>query len=95
MGMGFYGYEYWNSNQAEPIVGSSYLKVLAAYKPKFTWSSTHHEHSFVYKKGAEERTVYYPTLMSIADRISLAEDLGVGISIWEIGQGLDYFYDLF
>ncbi len=95
--------------------------MLTSYKPKLVWHAAHHEHSFTYKKGEEEHTVFYPTLkvpllftffvfglflvvvrfntgpgiaQSVHDKLELARSLGVGISIWEIGQGLDYFYDL-
>ena len=71
---------------------------LAKLDPSLTfdWSAEAHEHYLPYSDENEQRAmIFYPSLMSIATRLDLAAKLKVGISIWEIGQGLDYFYDLF
>ena len=48
-----------------------------------------------YKDGSEwQHSVYYPTLKGIAERLGALRTLGVGVAVWELGTGLDYWWDL-
>eukprot|EP01083_Nonionella_stella_P224066 797897_1 len=98
MGLNMYGRDFSEKGDVDDVVGHVYVELLNNARPRtFDWDSKVMEHSFRYNSPVDEcvHTVYYPTLRSINDRLRLAKQLGVGISLWEIGQGLDYFYDLF
>ncbi|RZC84851.1 hypothetical protein C5167_047634 [Papaver somniferum] len=96
LGINFYGNDFAVSEGGGgAIVGMEYLSLLEKYKPAVHWDEKSEEHMFMYtdNKGTKH-TVFYPSLMSISKRLEEARQWGAGISIWEIGQGLDYFFDL-
>ncbi|KAH9160713.1 hypothetical protein LEN26_001732, partial [Aphanomyces euteiches] len=86
MGLAFYGYD---TNQA--VVAHQYRELLKTHKPSIKWDTSAHECYFQY---GDHRTVYYPCLQSIQDRLQLYASAQTGAAIWDIGQGLDYFFDL-
>ncbi|XP_076457147.1 chitinase domain-containing protein 1-like [Babylonia areolata] len=95
LGLNFYGTHYIVGTKVEPILGTQLVEVLKKQKPVITWDAQSAEHIFDFKTSLGHHLVYYPTLLSIYQRLNLAAKLGTGISIWEIGQGMDFFYDLF
>ena len=92
--MNFYGYLYQNTG-TKALLGNDYIKLLKSRKTEIEWQEKYGEH--LCKQQAPNGAtsiISYPTLLSIQKRLELAEKLGVGIAVWDIGQGLDYFYDL-
>ncbi|KAL0029219.1 hypothetical protein WJX79_003866 [Trebouxia sp. C0005] len=95
LGLNFYGNDYTQPHGGGPIIGHEYLSLLKTHDPVIRWDQKTKEHVFNYVAGDEAHEVYYPTKASVQKRLELAHKYGLGISIWEIGQGLDHFYDLF
>ncbi|CAG8566667.1 10325_t:CDS:2 [Cetraspora pellucida] len=93
LGMNMYGMDFYQG-RAEHITGNTIIKKIRQHKPIIEWNENWGEHYFQYQENGISHIVWYPSLKSIESRLRLAEDYGTGLSIWEIGQGLDYFYDL-
>ncbi|KAI9109920.1 hypothetical protein K1719_018961 [Acacia pycnantha] len=97
LGINFYGNGFSLSRGSEggPIMGRDYLSLLEKQRPVLQWDENSGEHFFFYVDDeVHKRVVFYPSLKSISLRLEEARLWGCGISIWEIGQGLDYFFDL-
>ena len=83
MGLNFFGNDFVGASGGGPIIAAQYLEALRK-----------HRHVLEYVAQGERHTIYYPTLMSVQRRLELAYEYGVGVSIWDLGQGLDFFMDL-
>lgn len=96
LGLNMYGYDYTPQGGGS-IVGRDYLRFVEQYLPaRLLFDDHDRENFFEVKTDTDGRhIIFYPSLFSINERIQLAAELGTGLSVWEIGQGLDYFYDLF
>ncbi|XP_055386382.1 chitinase domain-containing protein 1 [Condylostylus longicornis] len=94
LGLNMYGYDY-TPDGGGAIIGSQFLDLLKHVKKRLIYDEHDVENFFEVKTQSGRHIVFYPTLHSLHSRIKLAEELGVGLSLWEMGQGLDYFYDLF
>jgi len=94
IGLNFYGFDY-TSEGGGHIINKPYIELLEKYpNTNLRYDKESGEHFAEIKSQGVKHTVFYPSLHSIQIRLKLAEELGTGVSIWEIGQGLDYFYDL-
>ncbi|WOL03173.1 hypothetical protein Cni_G11893 [Canna indica] len=96
LGLNFYGNDFLISEGSGggAITGKDYTALLEKHRPVLRWDNTSAEHYFVYTHNNARHAVFYPSLMSLSLRLDEARAWGAGLSIWEIGQGLDYFFDL-
>nr|CAX69494.1 Chitinase domain-containing protein 1 precursor [Schistosoma japonicum] len=96
VGLNFYGINYVPKKLvSEPVRGNEVVEIVTKYQPNFKWHKQWAEHSFSYRDTkSQDHLVFYPTLMSIAQRLQTILSKGTGVSIWEIGQGLHSFYSL-
>ncbi|XAR62980.1 hypothetical protein NMG60_11022751 [Bertholletia excelsa] len=97
IGINFYGNDFLLSGGSGggAITGRDYLSLLEQHKPLLQWEKNSAEHFFLYSDSQNvKHAVFYPSPMSIWLRLEEARSWGAGVSIWEIGQGLDYFFDV-
>jgi len=95
MGLNFYG-RLFTPKEMRPIVAHELSDLLeeGGSSVKVRWSVEHEEHEFEFSKNGERHVAYFPTLKSIQVRLDEARRWGAGVSIWELGQGFDSFFDL-
>jgi spore germination protein YaaH len=77
------------------VFADDITKTLRSRVVKITWIEALREHGFFYSDGEEQHGVYYPTLLFLKDRFDASRQKEfAGFGLWEIAQGMPYFFDL-
>ncbi|BDA45511.1 Chitinase domain-containing protein 1 [Coccomyxa sp. Obi] len=92
LGINFYGRDFADKvREGDVVLGHDYTRILKQHQTKKHWDEAFREHVTTYQKDGTPHRMYYPTPEMIQARVTLAREHNFGISIWELGQGLDVF----
>ncbi|KAG2177001.1 hypothetical protein INT43_007655, partial [Umbelopsis isabellina] len=99
VGINMYAMSYKEGEAPEAKVMNSVLDIIREMHEDGTtvdlvWDKENEEHNFQVSQDdglTEGPTIWLPTPKYIKSRVHLAEDWGVGLALWEVGQGLDGF----
>lgn len=90
MGIPFYGYD-----EVVAIISHDWLKLIKTRPLTAKFSEKFKDDGFSYTdEEGELHYVTYPSLIFIQYRLNFAKKYNTGVAIWEIGQGLEYWFDL-
>ncbi|CAL8470895.1 g10437 [Coccomyxa elongata] len=92
LGINFYGRDFADKvREGEVVLGHDHTRITQQHQTSKDWDEVSREHLTTYQKDGTIHRMYYPTLEVIQARVTLAREHNFGISIWELGQGLDDF----
>lgn len=93
IGLNMYGVEYVKGGEDRHVTGRDVVEMMHKYDARLVWTGEEvGEHAFVVGDG--ERVTLYPTRASVALRVALAAEMGLGgVALWEMGQGMPYLFD--
>ena len=95
VGLAMYGHRSGEGGAPEAITGHTYVDLLREHRPKIQLDRAAREHFVRYGGAGRGRgKCFFPSLWSVSQRLRIAAAEGAGVALWEVGQGLDYWYDL-
>ncbi|CCG84162.1 protein of unknown function [Taphrina deformans PYCC 5710] len=94
LGLNFYGYTFTSDGVINTITATEYKGLLEFSQVSIPLTVEWHERVGEHGLDGKLWTIWYPTVLSLLHRVDLAAEYGIGLSIWEAGQGLDHFWDI-
>ena len=88
LGINFYG-----RAETTPVVGHEMVKFMSHHKPTLRWNAEAESYLMPVSLPQGDAMVEIPSPRFIKRRLELADSAGVGVSVWEGGQGFPAFFD--
>lgn len=96
LGVPFYGWEHAAGQPPRPVLQRDFEVLARTTQMEANWMAPAREHVFIFRdpSGQGDRVMSYPTMLFLQERVKIAQAFGVGIGIWELGQGFDRFVEV-
>lgn len=96
VGLPFFGMDFGGSNNAPTYVeGMKFIQTLNESKVSPKYLQVYDETAYFYSRSKSSHQMFYPSLQDLDVRMKLIDKENIaGFGIWELAQGLPYFFDL-
>ncbi|BFZ53933.1 Chitinase domain-containing protein 1 [Savitreella phatthalungensis] len=95
LGLNFYGFSLTADGVLNTLTAQEYTSLVEfatiSMPLEVQWRAE--EDVLEHRLASKLWSIWYPTVLSILHRKHLAAQYGVGLAVWEAGQGLAYFWD--
>lgn len=95
VGLPFFGMDFGGSSQPTYVEGLKFVQTLNESKVTPKLLKQYEETAYFYSRNSRSHQMFYPSLQDLDARMKLIDKENVaGFGIWELAQGLPYFFDL-
>jgi hypothetical protein len=94
VGLPLFGFDFTPQGRRH-VFGDDIHMLCRTQKVRIVWIKALREHGIFFSDGKQQHAMYYPTPFFLKDRFdTCVQKKFAGFGLWEIAQGMPYFFDV-
>ena len=94
LGINFYGHTLTSDSVLNTVTAREYAGLLEFSQTAIPLNPFWDEEKAEHVLQSTLWNIWFPTVLSLLYRLELVKEFGIGVSIWEAGQGFNYWWDV-